>query len=234
MRSPGPCLIPRSPQFHLGPSTNWLRHCTSPPRLRLGPSSFRLHQAPSYHWLRLSQSSPHHHHGLPGCLLIHPSGSTGVLAHTDVTLVLQPLGSTSATRRLDSALVSLSVSVTGSLSPSDVTWASLSPCVTSVGRAQRTTSAPPSITATVGFLHHSHLLGLSGMSSVVHSLDSTTIHSSMGPSTIISFMAPPTIISSLVSHISSSLAFAAICSIVITPSYHPMGFQCFISPSSTS
>lgn len=95
-------------------------------------------------------------------------------------------------------LVSPSFSVTDSLSPSDIAWASRSPCVTSVGRAQWTTLAPPSITSTMGRLYRGHLLGHFGISSAVRSLDLTNFHSSMGPSTVISSMAPPIIISSLV------------------------------------
>ncbi|RXN05400.1 vegetative cell wall gp1-like protein [Labeo rohita] len=103
--------------------------------------------------------------------LLHPTGFTRVLAHTCVTSVHRPPGSSS-------------------LSPPWSPWCPFhvarSPCVTSVGQAQVSSLAPPSIISAMGHPHLGCLLLCSGLSSAAYSAMDSSICSSMDCSTICS------------------------------------------------
>lgn len=166
MGIPWLCLIPPSPQLHLGLSTSQLHPGSLPPQLCPGPSSLWLLKAPSSHRFHLGQSLSHHHCGFLGCLLrCNPPPLR--LCRTPSSLRLHggtrshqhcfgppPSGSTSVTRRRDCALVPVSINAAGSLGSLDFAWDSPSPRLTSVGLAQVSTMAPPSFSSTVGHLPH--------------------------------------------------------------------------------
>lgn len=191
-----------------------LQHCpdVGSPELRLVPRSPQFHLRPSTNQVLPGQSSLHHHHRLLNGLLrsipppLWPRRTQsrfhrGPHSHR-CCFSRSVIGSISATHHRDSALVFHSLGIV---------WASPSPCITSVGLAQKTTLAPPSITAAVGRLHHGPRSGIS--SAVRSSLDPTTINSSMDPP------------------ISSSMAFSTVCSALVPAICHPMGFQQRTGPS---